>query len=361
MTIRHAIWRIGTAPKPLEISSLPSESQLEDMIVAAPSILNDQWMLIGRQIDTGFGGRLDLLAVAPDGALVLIELKRDRTPRDVVAQAIDYATFVEALQPEDIATIYGRFSIGRDLGADFQTRFGIVLDEDALNATHQIVVVAASIDDSTSRIVRYLNDRDIAINVLCFQVFASGEEKLLSRAWLLDPVQTQANTTVSREREREPWIGELYASFGQGPTRSWSEAVRYGFISAGGGSWYSNSLNLLAAGDRIWVNAPKFGFVGVGRVLAKPVRASEFFLQTAEGERPALDVLHEATYHREFAEDPERSEYFVPVEWLQTVPIEQAVREVGLFGNQNTVCKPTTPKWRHTIERLKLRFPKFDG
>ena len=51
----------------------------------------------------------------------------------------------------------------------------------------------------------------------------------------------------------------------------------------------------------------------------------------------------------------------MPVEWLQIVPLDQAVQEVGLFGNQNTVCKPTTPKWRHTIDRLKLRFPKFDG
>lgn len=50
MTIRHGIWTIGPAPKPLEVSSLPSEGQLEDMIVAAPSILNDQWMLIGRQV-----------------------------------------------------------------------------------------------------------------------------------------------------------------------------------------------------------------------------------------------------------------------------------------------------------------------
>ena len=45
-------------------------------------------MLIGRQEDTGYGGRIDLLAVAPDGALILIELKRDRTPREVVAQAL---------------------------------------------------------------------------------------------------------------------------------------------------------------------------------------------------------------------------------------------------------------------------------
>src|SRR5690242_18492726 len=108
MTIRHAIWRIGPKPEPLQSSSLPSEAQLEDIIVAEPSILHDQWMLIGRQVDTGFGGRLDLLSVAPDGALILIELKRDRTPRDVVAQAIDYATFVADLKPEDIVAIYAR-------------------------------------------------------------------------------------------------------------------------------------------------------------------------------------------------------------------------------------------------------------
>ena len=96
-------------PEPLLESSLAKERLLEDMIVAAPRLLSDEWMLVGRQEDTGFGGRVDLLAIAPDASLVLIELKRDRTPREVVAQAIDYAGWVEKLKPEDIAAIYGRF------------------------------------------------------------------------------------------------------------------------------------------------------------------------------------------------------------------------------------------------------------
>ena len=28
--------------------------------------------------------------------------------------------------------------------------------------------------------------------------------------------------------------------------------------------------------------------------------------------------------------------------------------EVGMFGNQNTVCKPVTPGWRATVEKLKI-------
>jgi len=154
--------------------------------------------------------------LAPDGTLVLIELKRDRTPREVVSQAIDYATYVDKLEAKDIAGIYAEFAPGRDLAADFQARFGQQLDEETLNESHQIVIVAAAIDESTSRIVAYLHERDVPINVLCFQVFAIGEEQLLSRAWLIDPAKTQANVASAPDREREPWIGEVYASLGVG-------------------------------------------------------------------------------------------------------------------------------------------------
>lgn len=45
--------------------------------------------------------------------------------------------------------------------------------------------------------------------------------------------------------------------------RPWEEAIKYGFISAGGGEWYSNTLALLSPDDRVWVKAPGYGFVGV--------------------------------------------------------------------------------------------------
>jgi hypothetical protein len=114
----------------------------------------------------------------------------------------------------------------------------------------------------------------------------------------------------------------------------------------------------LNIGDRIWVKAPGHGFVGVGEVKARYQPGSTFEIDTPEGVRPAMEVLSEGTYHRQDADDPERAEYFVPVRWLHTVPIEEAVNEIGLFGNQNTVCKPTTPKWRSTVERLKERWPE---
>lgn len=292
---------------------------------------------------------------------MLIELKRDRTPREIVAQALDYASWVEQLTSERIAQIYQRFSSGGNLGEAFLQQFGNVLDEDTLNESHQMVIVATELDATTERIIGYLNARDIAINVIFFQVFKLGDERLLSRAWLIDPGETQANVSITSKSKsgKEPWNGEYYVSYG---SRSWEDARQYGFVSGGGGggSWYSQTLKMLSPGDRVWVKIPTTGYVGVGTVTESILSGKEFKVQTSSGERPALDVLIQGEHYKKNADDPEKAEYFVRVDWIDTVPETEAVNEVGLFGNQNTVCRPLTPKWRHTVERLKSHFTKWD-
>jgi hypothetical protein len=289
MPIRTAIWKVASQPEPLVECSLPSEQLLESMIVASPRMLSDEWMLIGKQEDTGFGGRIDLLALTPDGSLVLIELKRARTPREVVAQALDYGGWVEKLRADEIAKICGRFAPGKSVAGDFLNRFGQKLDEESLNQSHQIIIVASSLDDSTECIISYLNDRDVPINVLFFQVFTNGGELLLSRSWLLDPVRTQVNAAATPPGPSEPWNGEFYCSFGEGnDERSWLEASEHGFISGGGGAWHSRTLQLLCPDDRVWVKIPDVGFVGVGRATGRAQPASSFRLPTPSGETPAL-------------------------------------------------------------------------
>lgn len=67
-----------------------------------------------------------------------------------------------------------------------------------------------------------------------------------------------------------------------------------------------------------------------------------------------------ARYCRAALNNRDNLEYSVPVRWLDTVPSSKVFSEVDLFGNPNTVCKPTTPKWRHAVEWLKTRFPNWD-
>ena len=54
------------------------------------AILEDGGILIiGRQVRTDLGGFIDLLGVDRGGNVVVVELKRDRTPRDAVAQPLN--------------------------------------------------------------------------------------------------------------------------------------------------------------------------------------------------------------------------------------------------------------------------------
>lgn len=55
MPVRTALWKVGSKPEQLVESNLATELLLENMIVASPKLLSDEWMLIGRQEDTGYG------------------------------------------------------------------------------------------------------------------------------------------------------------------------------------------------------------------------------------------------------------------------------------------------------------------
>ena len=232
-------------------------------------------------------------------------------------------------------------------------RFGQDLDEETLNQSHQIIIVAASLDDSTERIVAYLSERDIPINVLCFQVFTHGAEQLLSRAWLLDPVRTQVSAATTPDGPNEPWNGEFYCSFGHGETRSWADAVKYGFVCGGGGAWYSKTLQLLGPGDRVWVKVPGSGFVGVGRATGRAQPAATFKVRHPQVTKPVLEVAKGGELPPRVPRRPGTLRILRARPLAANRAAGEAVQEIGLFGNQNTVCKPTTPKWRSTVERLK--------
>jgi RecB family endonuclease NucS len=69
---------------------------LEEWICRNPELLGDRLLVIDRQRNISGVGQLDLLAIDEAGTLVVIELKRDRTPREAVAQVLDYASWLDS-------------------------------------------------------------------------------------------------------------------------------------------------------------------------------------------------------------------------------------------------------------------------
>jgi hypothetical protein len=115
---------------------------------------------------------------------------------------------------------------------------------------------------------------------------------------------------------------------------------------------------MLQPGDRIWVNVPGgVGYVGVGIIEAPSVRIDEFQVDVENGQKvPLREVPLKGPDLLKPCEDPECAEYAVRIKWIRTVPLAQAVKEKGFFGNQNTVARPVSPTWNYTLQRLKERF-----
>ena len=363
MPIEVGIWRMNDKPERIDFSVMETEKRLEEVLASDISILNSNLLLIGRQVPTDYGKFIDLLALDREGKLIVIELKRDKTPREVVAQLLDYGSWIRGIGEDDIASIFEKFMIKyspssteKSLDEVFCETFSIDEMPESLNDSHELIIVAAQLDDSTERIISYLTDYGVAINAVFFRFFKDNENEYLSRAWLIEPDQAEAK--IVEKRQKMPWNGEYYVSFGhRNDGRNWDDARKYGFISAGGGEWYSRTLHLLEPGGRIWVNIPQTGYVGVGIVKQGPVLAKEFIVDDDNGKKLSiLETPMKGNLTRPPDNPPATEEYLVRVEWIKTVTIQEAVKEKGFFGNQNSAAKPRAKIWQHTVERLSKRF-----
>lgn len=195
MALGVKLWKVeDDRLKVVESERLDLEDRLENWLCEDIGLLSHDLLIIGRQIHFQYVGALDLLAVDREGNLVVIELKRDRTPRDVVAQALDYASCVKRLGREDVEK-HAREYLGKPFADAFQRAFGREPPE-VVNETQRMYIVASSLDASTQRIIEYLADAQVDINGATFSYFNVAGGEFVARSMLLD------DEDVSRRRGR---------------------------------------------------------------------------------------------------------------------------------------------------------------
>jgi hypothetical protein len=325
---------------------MPTEARLEELIEAEPTILGEPMLIIGRQVATSFNKIIDLLAVDAEGVLHVLELKKDKTPRDVVAQVLDYGSWVRSLTYEDVLKVFADYDKGVAFEAAFQERFEIPPPEE-LNTGHRLTIIASEVDVATERIVEYLVEAyKVPVNVVFFRYFEADGHRYLARTWLID----QDRAPEPPPPGGEPWNGrDWYVSFGEFPDgRRWEDAVKYGFVSAGGGEWYSRSIRKLPAGARIFTHIPKAGYVGVGVVTGAPMPFPEATVDINGQQHRLADLPLDGNYVYSSGE-----EWIVPVRWLKHRPRDQAFWKTGLFANQNSATKLRN---KFTLEQLITEF-----
>lgn len=201
------LWKIAQQDNLMEINKtkLDMEDRLENWLEKDISIISNELLVIGRQIETDFGGVIDLLCIDYIGDLVIVELKRDKTPREITAQVLDYASWVKDLSNERVTEIAIKYLSNGSLDEVFKSKFGTNLP-DVLNENHKMLIVASEIDGSTERIVNYLSDDyGISINAITFQHFKEEDgNEYLSRVYLIEPQEAEYRTKIKTASKRKP-------------------------------------------------------------------------------------------------------------------------------------------------------------
>lgn len=163
------------------------EAVLQKWLEANPDgILEDgKLLIIGREVLTDLGGFIDLLGLDRQGNVVVVELKRDRTPRDTVAQALEYAAYAERLDAAALERILRAYEQDHSLSLADQHRKCFDLDEAeavAFNKDQRLVIVGQTVTPQIRQTAAFLGSKGIRATCVEFTFFqADGGRRLLSQ------------------------------------------------------------------------------------------------------------------------------------------------------------------------------------
>lgn len=209
MTEELRLWSIGNSGdvellKPLR--EMPTELELEELLVRNPEMLEPGLRLVGRQTPTQ-AGWLDLLAVDSDGRLVVYELKRGSLSKDAVTQVLAYASDLDAMSTTQLASHIADRSgnLGIEGIADFDQWYGDNFGGDDLSRLlpPRMVLVGFGVDPAAERMARFVSGGPVDISVITFHGFARDGERLLAR---------QLEVERGGKRNRSPSTSERRAA-----------------------------------------------------------------------------------------------------------------------------------------------------
>ena len=200
-------------------TNLELEKHLENWLENSPrqTLAQEDFLWIGRQTSvTDEGGTIfsDLLGIDSEGNLVVAELKRGRTPRDVVAQLLDYAAWANELPPDQIPDRAENYFEKREefRGKTFTEAFREVFDipeTDELPPLKQklrLFVIAEEIQPRVASVCRFLRtSHGMDISCIAVSIFQTESgEVVVSTETIVGDEDFAVSKTQRQERSSSP-------------------------------------------------------------------------------------------------------------------------------------------------------------
>lgn len=200
-------------------SELDREAKLEQRLVRTDGakIGDVEVLYVGRQGSPGEGGIFDILGVDERGDTVVVELKRGRAPRDVVAQALEYAGEIRNVDYDYLDERYREFlrdeqgytdpSEILSLREAHREYFDLEepLSEREFNDDQRLVVVGTDFGDVVLNMADFLREHGIDVVAVEYSTYRDDEEgvELLTTDGIRRPLSEEPSTVSSRSESAD--------------------------------------------------------------------------------------------------------------------------------------------------------------
>jgi len=157
-------------------------SDLQQMIRNSPEAffaeLGEPLLLVAEELrpSTAVDDRIDLLAIDPTGAFVVIELKRGND-RLHLLQALSYAAMISNWTPDQAATLLSSLAQCPETEARSKIENFIEGDTDSINQVQRIILIAEEFDYEVLVTAEWLSER-YQIDIRCHRIKLSCDNQM---------------------------------------------------------------------------------------------------------------------------------------------------------------------------------------
>lgn len=185
---------------------------LQEWIVSNPAILGEDLLIIQKEFADfdNTNERLDLLALDKTGKLVVIENKTDDTGKDVVWQAVKYASYCSTLSAVQVRDIYAKYITKNNLDLDAEKEILEFLGKDSFDSieinsenSQRIILVSRKFRPEVLSAAQWLLNYGVGISCVQVMPLKYGDEIFLDSDQILPQAEMQEYTLKLANKAKE--------------------------------------------------------------------------------------------------------------------------------------------------------------
>lgn len=204
---------IKLSPTQFSTLKLKERYDIEEWIEKTPEILEEELLIIYKELPLPSGIRLDLLAIDKKANLVIIELKRDDSGTNVEWQAIKYTSYCSNFLQEDIFKYYAEYLQSDEDEAQLKIEEFIDEEIDKLNEKQRMILVSKEFHSDVISAVLWLRDYEIDIECIRLKLYLDQDKQLFITPDLIIPLPEAKDYIQKKETKQKEAKRSVRSSF----------------------------------------------------------------------------------------------------------------------------------------------------